>query len=104
VPVFSRIASDHHIPKKLSRMSAEDAVKHSLSLIEIATSFLNYSQEKSRLPSMVGYAMFVACTIRIKSLEAQGRLDNNGWVHMQPAMSILKQLKEYWSPLTLLVS
>lgn len=85
-------------------MSAEEAVDHSMLLIDLAADFLTTSPDKSRLPSMIGYAMFVAATIQFKSLGAQGKLRDYSLARLYPAVSILDQLKEYWRPLRGLVS
>jgi hypothetical protein len=103
VPVFSDIRPDPRISKKLTRMSAEEAVKHSLKLCNMATEFLGIIPDKSRCPSFSAYAMFVAASIQFKSLGAQGRLRSDNIGRLYPAISILERVKRIWRPLEGLV-
>jgi hypothetical protein len=103
VPLFSSTPSDSGISKKLIRMCAEEAVKHSMITLDMATAFLSIRPEKSRLSSMTGYAMFISSAIQVRSLSAQGKLRTHAG-HLKAAASILKQLKEYWYPLRDMVS
>jgi hypothetical protein len=103
VPVFSNIPPDPRISKKLTRLSAEEAVKHSLKLCNMATDFLGIVPDKSRCPSFSAYAMFVAASIQFKSLGAQGLLRNDSIGRLYPAISILERVKRIWRPLEGLV-
>jgi hypothetical protein len=103
VPLFSSTPSDPEISKKLVRMCAEEAVKHSMITLDMATAFLNTRPDKSRLSSMTGYAMFVSSAVKIRSLGAQGKLRTHAG-HLKAAITILRYLNEYWSPLRGLVS
>jgi hypothetical protein len=51
----------------------------------------------------MGYAMFFASAIHFKSLVAQRKLQAHGLGRFKAAISILKRLKEYWTPLQALV-
>ncbi len=103
VPLFSSTPPDPDISKKLVRMCAEEAVKHSVITLDMATSFLSIRPDKSRLSSMTGYAMFVSSAIQIRSLGAQGKLKTHAG-HIRAAISILRELNQYWTPLRALVS
>jgi hypothetical protein len=103
VPVFSNIPPDPRISKKLTRMSAEGAIKHSLKLCNMATEFLGVVPDKSRCPSFSAYAMFVVASIQFKSLGAQGILWNDSIGRLYPAISILERVKSIWRPLEGLV-
>ncbi|KAG4431442.1 hypothetical protein IFR05_013074 [Cadophora sp. M221] len=63
----------------------------------MASVFLTTRPDISRLPSIVGYAMFVACTVHFKSLIAQRRLQKYGTSRFRGAVCILEHLKEYWA-------
>ena len=78
-------------------MSAEESVKHALLLLDMASSFLAIRPDISRLPSISGYAMFVACTVHFKSLVAQSRLQKYGTNRVKGAVCVLEQLKAYWA-------
>ena len=97
VPLFSESPSTPWISKKLVRMSAEESVKHALLLLDMASSFLAIRPDISRLPSISGYAMFVACTVHFKSLVAQSRLQKYGTNRVKGAVCVLEQLKAYWA-------
>jgi len=99
VPIFSGTPSDPQISKKLARMSAEEAVKHSMITIDMAMAFLSICPDKSRLSGITGYALFVSSTVQFKSLSAQGKLQSQGTSRCNAAILILEQLKEYWCPL-----
>lgn len=58
----------------------------------------------SRLPSIVGFAMFVGSTIQFKSLQAQRKLQTYGTGRFKAAIFILERLKAYWDSLEGLVS
>lgn len=103
VPVFSNIPPDPRISKKLTRLSAEEAVKHSLNLCNMATEFLGIIPDKSRCPSFTAYGMFVATSIQFKSMGAQGLLRNDSIGRLYPAISILQCVKRIWRPLEGLV-
>jgi hypothetical protein len=103
VPLFSSIPSDPEISKKVVRMCAEEAVKHSVITLDMATAFLNTRPDKSRLSSMTGYAMFVSSAVQIRSLGVQGKLGTHAG-HLKAAIAILRHLNEYWAPLRGLVS
>jgi hypothetical protein len=99
LPVFSSSPPDPQIHKTFSRISAKQTVKHSKTLINMATAFLAIHKNRSRLPTLIGYAMFVAATIQCKSLEAQGKLESHSIDHLYPAVSILEELKKHWRTL-----
>jgi hypothetical protein len=99
VPVFSGTPSDSRIPKKLSGMYAEEAVKCSMFIADIATAFLGICPDISRLSGLSGYALFVSCSVQFKALSAQGQLQSKGTGHCNAAISILKHLKEHSHPL-----
>jgi hypothetical protein len=103
VPVFSTAASDPQISKKFVRLSAEESVKHSMLIIDMAAAFLSISPDISRLSSVTGYALFVSSSIQFKSLSAQGILHNQRISRFNAALLILKHLKVYWHPLRGLV-
>jgi hypothetical protein len=48
--------------------------------------------------------MFVAISVQFKSLGAQGKLRSYGTSRLSAAVSILEQLKEFWTPLRLMWS
>jgi hypothetical protein len=96
VPVFSNIPPDARISRKLTRMSADEAVRHSQALIGLATDLLGVHSDKSRCPSFTGYAMFMAVSIQFKSLGAQGLLRGDCIGSLYPAISILECLKGVW--------
>jgi hypothetical protein len=79
-------------------------MKHSAMLLDMATAFLSTRPDISRLPSITGFAMFVASTIHFKSLVAQRKLQTYGAGRLKAAVSILERLKEYWAYLNGLVS
>lgn len=103
VPLFSSDPSDPEISKNLVRMCAEETVKHSVITLDMATAFLSTRPDKSRLSSTTGYAMFVSSAVQIRSLTAQGKLKTHAG-YLKAAITILRQLKEYWSLLRGLVS
>jgi hypothetical protein len=103
VPLFSTAASDPQISKKFVRMSAGEAFKHSMLIIDMAAGFLSISPDISRLSSVTGYALFVSSSVQFKSLSAQGRLYNQRTSRFNAALLILKHLKGYWRPLQGLV-
>lgn len=85
-------------------MAAEESVKHAAVILDMATAFMGTRPDISRLPSMVGFAMFVASTIQFKSLGAQRKLQTYGTARFKAAIVILDRLKEYWDSLQGLVS
>jgi len=103
VPVFSDFVKNPAVSGSLLRLSALESVNHAVLILDMATTFMNNRLETSRLPSIVGYAMFVASTIHFKSLVAQGKLRAHGLGRSKAAVSILGRLKEYWVPLRGLV-
>lgn len=58
--------------------------------------FMSTRPDISRLPSMVGFTMFVASTIQFKSLGAQRKLQTYGTGRFKAAIVLLSCLKEYW--------
>ncbi|PVH73068.1 hypothetical protein DL98DRAFT_608552 [Cadophora sp. DSE1049] len=96
VPLFSESPSTPLVSKKLVRISAEESVKHASLILDMASVFLTTRPDISRLPSITGYAMFVACTVHFKSLVAQRRLQKYGTNRFKGAVCILEHLKEYW--------
>jgi hypothetical protein len=103
VPLFSSTPQDPEISKKLMRMCAEEAVKHSIVILDMATAFLSTRPDKSRLSSMTGFAMFVSSIVQIRSLSAQGKIKTHAG-HLKAAISILTELTQYWAPLRGLAS
>ena len=103
VPLFSSKPPDPEISKKLVRMCAEETVKQSAITLDMATAFLSIRPDKSRLSSMTGFAMFVSSAIQIRSLGAQRKLNTHAG-YLKAAVSILKDLNQYWTPLRSLVS
>ncbi|KAL5315282.1 hypothetical protein ACEPPN_016149 [Leptodophora sp. 'Broadleaf-Isolate-01'] len=97
VPLFSESPSTPLVSKKLVRISAEESVKHASLMLDMASVLLTTRPDISRLPSIIGYAMFVACTVHFKSLVAQRRLQKYGTSRFRGAVCILEQLKEYWA-------
>lgn len=104
VPLFSSIASNSQVSKKLSRVSAEETIKHSNALLDIASSFVRNGADVSKLPSMTGFALFVAATVQFKALSAQGKLQGRAMERMYPAIRMIQELKGYWRPLAVPVS
>jgi hypothetical protein len=102
VPIFSSTRSDPHISKKLVGLSVKEAVQHSKLVIDMARIFLGFP-DKSRLPGVAGYALFVSASIQVKSLKAQGKLQSQVPSCCDAAISILDDLKEYCVPLRDLV-
>lgn len=84
-------------------MSAEEALKHSQTLLNMATEFLGIHPERTRCPSFSAYAMFVAASIQFKSLSAQGLLRSDSVGRLYPAISIIERVKRIWHPLEGLV-
>jgi hypothetical protein len=103
VPLFSNTATNPHASKKAIRLSAEESVKHAAIILDMATAFMSTRPDISRLPSMVGFAMFVATTIQFKSLGAQRKLQTYGTGRFKAAVFILDRLKLYWDSLNGLV-
>jgi hypothetical protein len=85
------------------RLSALETVNHAVLTLDMATTLISTRLDTSRLPSIVGYAMFVASTVHFKSLVAQRKLQAHGLGRFKAAVSILERLKEYWTPLQALV-
>jgi hypothetical protein len=85
------------------RLSAEESVKHAAIVLNMAMSFIGSRPDISRLPSIVGFAMFVASTIQFKSLLAQRKLQTYGVGHFKAAIIILDHLRVYWDSLEGLV-
>lgn len=104
VPLFADTAINPHVSKRAVRLAAEGSVKHAAVILDMATAFMSTRPDISRLPSMVGFAMFVACTIQFKSLTAQRKLSTYGTGRFKAAIIILDHLKEYWDSLQALVS
>lgn len=104
VPVFSGASPDPHISKKQTRLSAEESVKHSIMLADMATTFTSIYIDKSRISSFTGYALFVSCNIQFKARVAQGRLRSHGTSRLNAAISIIEELKDYWQPQGSIVS
>lgn len=99
VPLFSNSTTNPHVSKKVVRLSAEESVKHAALILDMATAFMSSRPDISRLPSIVGFAMFVASTIQFKSLGAQRKLQTYGTSRFRAAIFILDRLKEYWDSL-----
>jgi hypothetical protein len=104
VPLFANTAMNPHISTKVRRLSAEECVKHAAIILDMATALMSSRPDISRLPSMVGFAMFVASVIQFKSLSAQRKLETFGTGRFKAAILILDCLKEYWDSLRGLVS
>ena len=79
-------------------------MRHAAIILDMATAFLSIRPDVSRLPSVTGFAMFVAAAIHFKSLVAQRKLQTYGAGRLKAAVSILERLKEYWVALNDLVS
>ncbi|CZR66494.1 uncharacterized protein PAC_16395 [Phialocephala subalpina] len=99
VPVFSDITTTPLLPKTFVRLSAQESVNHAVLTLDMATAFIDIRPDTSRLPSIMGYAMFVASTVHFKSLVAQRKFRAHGLGRFKAAISILERLKEYWTPL-----
>lgn len=99
VPIFSNNLSNPHISKLLVQLSVEESVTHATSILDMASTFLFRRPDISRLPSIVGYCMFVSSTVQFKSLVAQQRLQVRYTSRLKAALCILQRLKEYWTPL-----
>ena len=95
--------SDPQISKKLTRMSAEEAIKHSIAVIDMATTFLNLRLDESRLSGVIGYALFVSSSVQFKSLSAQDKLRSQGTSRCNAAILILRRLKDFSRPLQCIV-
>jgi hypothetical protein len=80
-------------------MSAEEAIRHSAIVIDMATTFLNICTDVTRLSGITGYALFVSSSVQFKSLSAQGKLQSHGIGHYNAAILMLQHLKEYSRPL-----
>jgi hypothetical protein len=104
IPLFSNTPSGQQVPRKLLRISAEEAERHSAITLDMATAFLSTRPDISRLPSITGFAMFVASTIHFKSLVAQRKLQTYGVGKLKAALSILERLKDHWRHLNDLVN
>ena len=104
VPLFSNSTTNPYVSKKAVRLAAEESVKHAAIILDMATAFMSSRPDISRLPSMAGFAMFVASTIQFKSLQAQRKLQTYGTGRFKAAIFILDRLKEYWDSLQGLVS
>jgi hypothetical protein len=103
VPIFSSTASDSRISKKLICLSAEEAVKHSLIIADLATAALAAQLDMSTMSGINGFAMFFCSDIQFKSLVAQRKLRNHGIAHLHAAMTILKEVKGNWHTLNSMV-
>jgi hypothetical protein len=102
VPIFSSNPPDSGISKKLVTLSAKEAVQHSNLVMDMARIFVGFP-DKSRLPGIAGYALFVSASIQLKYLGAQGKLQSQGPGCCDAAVLILDYLKEYCIPLHNLV-
>lgn len=69
----------------------------------MASMFLRNEPDISRLPSISGYAMFVASTVYFKSLVAQRKVQLQNISRLTAALYILQNLKLYWTTLQKLV-
>lgn len=103
VPVFSGMMADPQVPKRFLRTSAEAAIKHATTIVQVAATFLNICDDVSRLPGITGYALFVSCSVQFIYLKAQGKLQSHGIGHCDGALSLLQSLKEYSCPLQRMV-
>lgn len=102
IPLFSNVPakiSAGIMSKKMSRIIAQDAIGHALALLAIGSDFVRNGADISRLPSMTGFSMFVACTIYFKALFAQGKLRSQTLDRIRPAVIILEELQQYWQRL-----
>ncbi|KAG0647553.1 hypothetical protein D0Z07_6611 [Hyphodiscus hymeniophilus] len=99
VPLFANTPINPHVSKKTVRLAAEESVKHAAVILDMATALMSSRPDISRLPSMVGFAMFVASTIQFKSLGAQRKLQTYGTGRFKAAIVVLDCLKEYWDSL-----
>jgi hypothetical protein len=102
VPIFSTSIKVSDIPKKISQASAQEALEQSSSVLAMASSFLKYSPDVSKVPSVTGFCMFVCISIHYSYLFYNGMppcFDDR----FKSAMSILNILKGYWKPLQPLV-
>ena len=97
IPLFSNNSTNRHIPKKFSRWSVEESVRHTESILDMATAFLATRPDTSRIPSFSGYSLFVACSIYFKCLVAQRKLHIQDMSRFKAAISILRNIKEYWA-------
>lgn len=121
VPIFSSTPADSKLSKKLIRLCAEQAIKSSLIIADLANVFVSMQMDVTQvgkrrtssgnamltslqLNSIFGYAIFVASCIHFKSLGAQRKLRSHGIGRLYGAITILKTLKEMWYPLKPLVS
>lgn len=95
--MFSETTSTPLVSKKLVRISVEESVRDAALLLDMASAFLSTRPDMSRLPSITGYAMFVACTVHFKTLVAQRKLQQFGTSRFKGAVCILERLKEYWA-------
>jgi hypothetical protein len=84
-------------------MSAEEAIRHSTLVIDMATTFVNIFTDMTRLSGTTGYALFVSSSVQFKSLSAQGKLQSHGISRYNAAILMLQHLKEYSRPLQGLV-
>lgn len=100
VPLFSNIPSNPLVSKKMSRICAEDAIRHASELLELAAKFVVNQADAARLPSTIGFAMFVASTIHFRTLGAQNKLRSHGLDKIHPAIVMVQELKSYWRPLS----
>ena len=96
VPLFSNTPSNPHIAKKLVCLSAQETVKHASLVLDMATAFLSTRPDISKVPSITGYATFVATTVHFKSLVAQHKLQ----AHHKPLQVCSlnsRAPREYWN-------
>jgi hypothetical protein len=102
VPVFSTSVKVSEIPKTILQASAQEALDQSSSVLAMASSFLDYSPDVSKVPSITGFCMFVCISIHYSYLFSN-RVPPSFDDRFKSAMSILNILKGYWKPLQPLV-
>ncbi|KAH8810679.1 hypothetical protein F5884DRAFT_258528 [Xylogone sp. PMI_703] len=99
VPLFSDMPNSAKISKRIVSLSVQDSIRHAMILLDMATVFMGARLDVSRLPSITGYAMFVAAAIHFKSLVSQRKFKSQNIGRFKAALFILHELKKYWTTL-----
>lgn len=103
VPAFSNASRDPKLPRKLTRLSAEEVMRHFAMVTEMTERFLVLTTNLSKLWAMVGYGASFFGTIQLRYLATVNRLFSPELGAVEVHLKLLSGLKQFWMPLENLV-
>ncbi|KAH7064329.1 hypothetical protein BKA63DRAFT_525206 [Paraphoma chrysanthemicola] len=96
VPILSCGIQVPTLPKRLLRLAAEQAWKHSSIMVDMTEHFLSRKGVISKLWPIVGYGAYVCAAIQLRCLLALGSLTMARLKRCESLLRLIGELKNYW--------